>query len=179
MAEIKIRQAQPEEVEELWEIAFSNPDAEWAKYNGPYFHKELPTKEEFINVIAYRDWINSDDHLLITCDGEIVGSVGAGFKDGKLEHWLDMGIIVYRQDLWDEHIGTKALKMFIDYLFNTYSLPHLGLTTWSGNPRMMHVAEKVGMTLESRVRQVRYYNDKYYDSIQYGILRDEWKELNN
>lgn len=179
MAEIEIRPARPEEVEEFWETAYSDPDAEWAKYNGPYFNNKFPSREEFVSVIAYRKWIHDKNHLVVTYDDKIVGSVGAGFEDGRLERWLDIGIIIYRNDLWDKHIGTQALKLFIDYVFGIYDLPHVGLTTWSGNPRMMHVAEKVSMKQEACVRKVRYYNDKYYDSVKYGILRDEWKALKN
>jgi Acetyltransferases, including N-acetylases of ribosomal proteins len=112
---------------------------------------------------------------LITSDGKIVGSVGGHFKDGKLAKWYDMGITIYATDTWDKHIGSQALKLYITYLFNLFDFPHLGLTTWSGNPRMMHVAEKIGMKQEARIRQVRFYEGKYYDSVQYGILRDEWK----
>ena len=39
---------------------------------------------------------------------------------------------------------------------------------------MMKVAEKLGMTKEAVIRKVRYYNGTYYDSIKYGVLRDEW-----
>ncbi|MFH5811635.1 GNAT family N-acetyltransferase [Companilactobacillus sp. FL22-1] len=177
MGEVKIRPTRPEEVEELWEIGFSDPRAEWTKFNGPYFNQKLPTKEEFVSVLAYKNWINRPNRLLITYDDQIVGSVGAGFEDGDLHRWLDMGIIVYRSDLWDQQIGSRALKLFIDYLFKLYDLPHLGLTTWSGNPRMMHVAQKVGMKQEACIRQVRYYHDQYYDSVKYGILRNEWKDL--
>lgn len=55
MSEIKIRPVKPEEVEELWEIAFSDPNAAWTKLNGPYFHDDLPSKEDFINVLAYKN----------------------------------------------------------------------------------------------------------------------------
>ncbi|KRN99335.1 GNAT family N-acetyltransferase [Companilactobacillus kimchiensis] len=173
MAEVKIRQLQPEEVEEFWQTAFSDPNADWTKLNGPYFHDDLPSKEEFINVLAYKNWINNQEHLVITYDDKIVGSVGAHFKDGDLKRWIDMGITIYPKDMWDKHIGSQALKLFIEYLFKTYDFPHVGLTTWSGNPRMMHVAQKVGMKEEACIRQVRYYEGKYYDSMQYGILRDE------
>lgn len=27
------------------------------------------------------------------------------------------------------------------------------------------------------MKKVRYYNGKYYDSMKYGILRDEWKNV--
>ena len=52
-----------------------------------------------------------------------------------------------------------------------------GLTTWSGNPSMMRVAEKLGFQKEAQIRKVRYYNGKYYDSMKYGILRDEWENV--
>jgi RimJ/RimL family protein N-acetyltransferase len=51
------------------------------------------------------------------------------------------------------------------------------LTTWSGNPRMIRCAEKLGMRLEGRMRKCRYYNGEYYDSIRMGILREEWDEF--
>ncbi|MQS96960.1 GNAT family N-acetyltransferase [Companilactobacillus halodurans] len=179
MEEVKIRQAQPEDLEEFWELAFSNQKAKWTKLNGPYFHDDLPTKEEFLSVYAYRNWINNKNHLLVTYNDQIVGSVGAGFEDRSLKHWLDMGITIYHEDMWDKNIGSRALNLFMDYLFKLYDLPHIGITTWSGNPRMMHVAEKIGMKEEARIRQIRYYQDKYYDYMEYGILRSEWEELRN
>ncbi len=39
---------------------------------------------------------------------------------------------------------------------------------------MMHLGEKVGMTLEARIRKVRYTQGHYFDSIKYGVLREEW-----
>jgi len=175
MEKVGIRQAQPEDLENLWETAFSDPEAAWTKYDGPYFNNKLPSQEEFINVLAYKNWINNKNRLVITYDDKIVGSVSAHFEDGDLRRWLDIGITIYSEEQWNHHIGREALKLFIDYLFEIYDLPHLGLTTWSGNTRMMHVAEKVGMKEEGRIRQVRFYNDKYYDSVKYGILRSEWK----
>ncbi|HIY91821.1 MAG TPA: GNAT family N-acetyltransferase [Candidatus Companilactobacillus pullicola] len=175
LSKVELRQAQPEDLEEFWELAFSDPNAGWTKLNGPYFHDDLPSKEKFINELAPKVWLGNKDHLLITSDGKIVGSVGGGFEDGKLAKWYDMGITIYATDTWDKHIGSQALKLFITYLFKLYDLPHLGLTTWSGNPRMMHVAEKIGMKQEARIRKVRFYEGKYYDSVKYGILRDEWE----
>lgn len=46
----------------------------------------------------------------------------------------------------------------------------------NGNIRMMKAAEKLGMLQEARIRKVRYYNDEYYDSVKYGILREEWSD---
>jgi len=40
---------------------------------------------------------------------------------------------------------------------------------------MIGLAKSVGMKQEARVRQVRYYQDRYWDSVKYGILREEWQ----
>lgn len=53
-------------------------------------------------------------------------------------------------------------------------LKHVGLTTWSGNQGMIHVAKKLGLKKEAQIRQVRYWHGIYYDSLEFGILRDEW-----
>ena len=45
---------------------------------------------------------------------------------------------------------------------------------------MMKCSLKIGMTLEGRIRKVRYHNNKFYDSMKYGILKDEWaKQVKN
>ncbi|KRO18412.1 hypothetical protein IV56_GL001546 [Lacticaseibacillus saniviri JCM 17471 = DSM 24301] len=88
-----------------------------------------------------------------------------------------MGIIIYRDHLWGQHIGQQALTAWIDHLFEVVALPHIGLTTWSGNQRMMALSQRIGMREEARVRQVRYWQGHYYDSVKYGVLRDEWLAL--
>ncbi|MER2175912.1 MAG: GNAT family protein, partial [Carnobacterium sp.] len=81
-------------------------------------------------------------------------------------------------EYWNKGISTIVLKLWIDHLFeNVTNLPHIGFTTWSGNNGMMRVGEKVGMTLEGRIRKVRYWQNQYWDSIKYGILREEWNNL--
>lgn len=38
---------------------------------------------------------------------------------------------------------------------------------------MRAVAEKLGFLKEGQIRKVRYYQGQYYDSMKYGILREE------
>ncbi|AGY81097.1 GNAT family N-acetyltransferase [Carnobacterium inhibens] len=46
-----------------------------------------------------------------------------------------------------------------------------------GKKWMMRVGEKTGMLLEGRIRKVRYWQNQYWDSIKYGVLREEWHVL--
>ncbi len=106
----------------------------------------------------------------------MVGMVSAYYADEPLEQWLDVGITVYQQLKWHRGIGKAALNQWITELFATTTLPHIGLTTWSGNQRMIALAKSLEMKKEAEVRQVRYWQGKYWDSVKYGILRSEWEK---
>lgn len=101
--------------------------------------------------------------------------VSAFYEDDDIEQWREVGVVIYDERQWGQHIGTRALKLWLDYQFSITDLPHIGFTTWSGNERMMKLGDRVGMQLEGRIRKVRYWNSKYWDSIKYGILREEWQ----
>lgn len=169
-----IRAMRADEVEPFWHLAFSNPAAEWTKWNGPYFHDQLPTRAEFM-ATADREWVHQPLRQVIDVDGAIVGAVTAYYEDGALQRWLELGIVIYQADQWGRHIGREALSQWLTRLFAMTMLPHLGFTTWSGNTRMMRLGAGLGMRQEARIRQVRYWQGHYYDSVKYGILREEWQ----
>jgi putative hydrolase of HD superfamily len=42
---------------------------------------------------------------------------------------------------------------------------------------MMALAEKLGLKKEAVYRKARIVKGEYFDSVSYGILRDEWETL--
>ena len=91
---------------------------------------------------------------------------------------MELGLAIYQEQDWGTGIGTRALQLWLEQTFQDYlELERLGLTTWSGNPGMMALAEKVGLQQEACIRKVRYYQGIYYDSVKYGILRSEWQRI--
>jgi RimJ/RimL family protein N-acetyltransferase len=147
------------------------------EYNGPYFNDPVATWENFVKDGS--GLINSPFRKLLILDGEIIGAMNAYWEDGKLQQWLEVGICLYGSGGWGKGIGTRAIAMWVDEMFETF--PHIqrvGFTTWSGNPGMMKIGEKLGFTREATVRKVRFYKDAYYDSVKYGILREEWAARN-
>ena len=38
---VTLKHFQTEDLETLWKVAFSDPDAEWHKWNGPYFNDKV------------------------------------------------------------------------------------------------------------------------------------------
>lgn len=159
----------------IWQQGFTENDPEWAKWNAPYYedYQKYSTFNDFKNseVAAY---LLSSSCKCIVLNDKPIGTVSKNWKDEKTR-WLDIGIVIYNSQYWSGGIGTTAIKLWITEIFeNMPHLKHVGLTTWSGNQGMIHVAKKLGLKKEAQIRQVRYWQGIYYDSLEFGILRDEW-----
>ncbi|AZU62875.1 GNAT family N-acetyltransferase [Neobacillus mesonae] len=156
----------------LWELIYKEDAPEWKKWDAPYFeHKTIPYSEF---IAKKENWVNQEDRWLMEVNGEIIGTVGY-YWEHKPSNWLEMGTVIYKSEYWSGGYGTKTLRFWINHLFQTMPLVRVGYTTWSGNERMIKVGEKLGMTMEARLRKCRYYNGQYYDSIRMGLLQEEWE----
>lgn len=122
------------------------------------------------------DWINVPNRGAVIYNDKVIGTVSY-YWEHEPSKWLEMGISIYQSDNWGKGIGTNVMRMWIDHLFNTLDIVRVGYTTWSGNKGMIKIGERLGMTMEARIRKVRYYNGTYYDSIRMGLLREEWQDL--
>ncbi len=174
-----IRSIQENDLPILWRLIYGKENPEWKKWDAPYIpleKKEYETyKSETLNKLRVANQNEVEPRLIIETDGKIIGTVSY-YWEHRPSNWLEVGIGIYNPIYWSGGYGTEALKLWIDYLFGELPLVRVGLATWSGNKRMIRVAEKIGMQLEGRLRKCRLYNGKYYDSIRMGILKEEWED---
>lgn len=169
---LELRKIKEEELEKIYSIVYNQEIPEWSKYNAPYFEEyEYLTYPQFLEKEA--SWFFKDSVNGIYVDGEIIGTVSRYYVD-KRTRWLEIGIVIYDDKHWGKSYGSEALKLWTKKTFDEIEdIEHIGLTTWSGNFSMMKSAEKAGYTKEAQIRKVRYYKGVYYDSVKYGILREE------
>ncbi|MFC6315160.1 GNAT family N-acetyltransferase [Lapidilactobacillus achengensis] len=170
---IELRSATPADIQPLFAIKYgAKADLVWMKYNGPYFRDPILTWPDFQKLA--RTFAANPHRQLIVVDQRVLGEVTAHWEDGDLHRWLEVGIAIYDQHFWGQGIATQALQQWLTYLFRLHpDLAHIGLTTWSGNPGMIRVSAKAGLKQEGVIRKVRYWQGTYYDSVKFGILRDE------
>src|SRR5690625_1321481 len=166
--ELAIRPIKEHDLFRLWELIYKEDAPEWKKWDAPYFPHQSMSYEKFIENAT--SMIDQANFWVITEDGIVCGTVSYYFEDEQ-HRWLEMGIIIHKSNQWGKGIGTRVLKLWMDHIFNSIPVARVGLTTWSGNQRMIRVGEKLGMIMEARIRKVRFYKGKYYDSIRMGILR--------
>lgn len=175
-AKVTLRNFRDDDLPIYYRLCYGEAEPEWKKWDAPYFPLEQVDFYEFCYRTEQRlKHAEVPSMLLIEADHQIIGSVSY-YWEHKESKWLEMGIVIYRPEYWNGGFGTEALELWMAYLFTNMPLVRVGLTTWSGNVRMMKCAEKLGIKLEGRMRKCRYYNGEYYDSIRMGILREEWEE---
>jgi len=156
-----------------WE--YEEKNQEFVKWNSPFeANEETQTLNEFIDEWSgYEIFPNVPGMLVIEADGQVIGEVDADWVD-KHNNWIEIGIIIYNPKYWSSGYGTEAFSLFIDYMFINTPLHRIGISTWSGNMRMIKTAKRLGMIEEGRIRQTRMVDGKFYDAIRMGMLRSEW-----
>jgi len=160
---------------------WKHPDREFHRFNGPYYHHE--TESELAQLVAwYREKLISGEKnvlqnkkIIANQDtDEIIGEVN-WYRKSQETLWMELGIVIFNEQYWGKWIGSRALRMWVNEKFLEHpELVRLGLTTWSGNTRMMALAEKLWLVKEAVYRKARVVNQEYFDSVSYGILREEW-----
>jgi RimJ/RimL family protein N-acetyltransferase len=85
-----------------------------------------------------------------------------------------LGILIGEPEYWGGGYGTDALLLIVDYAFDWLDFHRLWLGTMSINARMSRAASKVGFRLEAVQRGTWYADGVWYDSLLYGLLREEW-----
>lgn len=174
-----LRRKCEDDLQTLWTYIYGEESPEWKKWDAPYFpltHIDFVTyKQQMLPSLT----AIYPQQMVIEVDGKLIGTVSY-YWEHEPSRWLEAGIVIFDPNYWNDGYGTEALSLWIDNLFRTLPIVRAGITTWSGNIRMMRLAEKIGMKLEGRMRKCRYYNGEYYDSIRMGVLKEEWEaEKNN
>lgn len=180
---IVLRELKIEDLEDY--LYWNHPSREFHKYNGPYFEKDNEEelkkyvddlRAQFLrgekNVFKNRKIIANKD------TDEIIGQVN-WYWESQETFWMEIGIAIFNENYWGHGIGYEALKIWIDEVFKENpQIIRIGLSTWSGNERMMKLSEKLGLKKEAVYRKARIVNNEYYDSVSYGILKEEWRMYN-
>lgn len=156
----------------------------WKELDGPYYQSSDQEIEKRLEVlkrkISENDFADLRSRLVVANreTNSLIGTVNA-YWISQETHWLAAGITIYDPDNWGKGFGKEALGLWITYLFKSRpELVRLDLQTWSGNKGMEQLALSLGFKLEGCFRKARIVKGNYFDSLQFGILRDEWMQSN-
>ena len=114
--------------------------------------------------------------LAITLHGSDTPIASAGIRrkpDNDFEADIGYELAVAH---WGHGYATEAATAMVAYGFETLALHRISSWCIADNVRSARVLEKLGLRLEGRLRDNEHFKGRYWDTLQYGLLRAEWDE---
>jgi RimJ/RimL family protein N-acetyltransferase len=76
---------------------------------------------------------------------------------------------------WNLGYATEAAHTIVDFGFSRFGVHRIWAHCVADNLGSAHVLEKLGMKLEGRLREKEFYKGRWWDTLMYAILAEEWE----
>lgn len=157
-------------------IKWNKYETEWKRWDAPWEdveEDEVLIKEKILKIV-HREKSGVRTRLqLCFIDGTHIGSVSYYKKDGK-DNKIAIGIDIPEKNFWGRGIGKQALELWIAYLFIVNSNNNIYTETWSGNVRMIRLAEKLGFEEVEREVNKREVRGELYDGLAFILTKEKF-----
>ena len=130
-----------------------------------YLEHILPERNE-------KDNLPAGYGIVVKGTDTIIGSVD--FPRRHEDDVLEIGYTLH-PDYWGLGYVPEAARALIDLAFKELDLHKIELVCFGYNVQSQRVAEKLGFTLEARIRDRKDVQGNRCDSLIYGLLRSEWE----
>lgn len=85
-----------------------------------------------------------------------------------------LGIFIGDPDYRNNGYGTETIQLVLDFAFNYMNLNSVNLTVLDCNERAIRCYKKCGFKEAGRLRNSKFVNGKYHDTILMDILAEEF-----
>lgn len=178
-------------------IYWETVETEWQLWDGPWEYEDLTQDEKEASLSKYMDtmhkWVKRyqtisekekrDTFQIVTNDlnQKYIGWVSSYHIDDDYNITTDHGRCTVGIDLPDlaargKGYAYQALGVFINYL-QEHGEKDIYLQTWSGNERMIHIAEKMGFEECYRKVGIHSVRGKIYDDLTFQLDMDKFNKF--
>ncbi|MEY8462391.1 GNAT family N-acetyltransferase [Streptococcus merionis] len=116
---------------------------------------------------GYGITIKGDDRVIGSCD----------FNHCHADDVYEIGYLLH-PDHWGNGYVPEAVAALIEVAFTVLNLHKVEIRCYSHNQQSQRVAEKLGFTLEARIRDRKDVTGNRCDELAYGLLKEEWEAQN-
>ncbi|MBU5437820.1 GNAT family N-acetyltransferase [Tissierella sp. MSJ-40] len=178
--DVYLRELLKEDVEKY--IRWNTIETEWTKWDAPWEKIESKVekiRDEFMEMFNKPKPKVSGRLNICYKDDTLIGSVNA-YYIGSDKQNLAIGIGIRESSYWGKGLGKQAFSLWIAYLFNTTRLDNIYTETWSGNFRMIGLAQDIGFCEVAEERSIKTIevDGKLFDGIVFNLKRNRFKNNN-
>ena len=111
--------------------------------------------------------------IVLPESGRLIGNCGIRRKQHN--DWeADIGFEL-SPEFWGRGLATEAGNALVEFGFSELKLHRISSWCIADNAASSRVLEKLGMRLEGRLRHNEYFKGRWWDTLLYGLLAEEWR----
>lgn len=142
----------------------------------PYPITKLGEKEFLEKMMKDQD--NVVLSIVVKKNDRLIGNIGLHQLNSpvnKVSRKAMLGIAIGDLEEASKGFGTEAIRLMLDYGFNSLNLHRVELMVVDYNKRARKAYKNIGFVEEGVKREAVFIDGKYHDTIMMGILKKEWK----
>lgn len=172
--QVRLRGVEPRD----WEFFWGNSaDTDSERLNDTV---EFPWQPEKVKV--WTEDVNrrkpTDDQfrfIIETLAGDAVGTLNIHTTSPRAGTFM-YGIAIARQH-WRKGYASEAIRLALRYMFEERRYQKVNAEVYSFNEPSIRLHERLGFSLEGRLRRMIYTMGTYHDALIYGLTHEEFKLL--
>jgi len=151
-------------------------DSEYSRLldNDPARMSSIMRNKDWLDRVLEKETIDEAYFLVRSlADDTLIGFVGLfAIQWSHGDAWVGIGI--GDRQYWGKGFGTDAMRVILRYAFTELNLHRVTLGVFAYNTRAVRSYEKAGFTVEGRLRECIHRENRRWDEIIMGILREDW-----
>jgi RimJ/RimL family protein N-acetyltransferase len=150
--------------------------------NNPEVTKGLVTGTYPSSLVQLTNYIESavsdrSKIMLAICDNQTglhIGNVKLDQIDA-VARTAEFGLMIGDQAFWGTGIGTEVSRLVLHYAFEQLNLRKVSLSVFSNNPGAIRLYQKVGFTVEGRLKDHVFADNAYHDKLWMSIFKHDFE----
>lgn len=138
-----------------------------------YFPRSEPAARQWAEETAAKG--AAGDSIMLAIEdaaGELVGSINAHSCDSR-NGTFKYGVAIFRGH-WRKGYAYEATQLLLRYFFHELRYEKGVASVYSFNESSIRLQERLGFTLEGRLRSMIFTQGKRHDELLFGLLRSEF-----
>jgi RimJ/RimL family protein N-acetyltransferase len=111
--------------------------------------------------------------IVLPTGNKLIGNVGIR-KPSARAIYAELGYELDPRE-WNNGYGTEAATAMLRFGFEELRLHRVLARVIPNNHNSVRLLEKLGMRQEGRLREHEYFKGRYWDTLIYSMLEEEWR----
>ncbi|MGG5316854.1 GNAT family N-acetyltransferase [Enterococcus sp. AZ072] len=161
-----LREWHLEDAEELCSIMNNQKIQANLRDGIPYPYRKRDAEEFILTTLLS----NRELSLAITSQDKVVGSIGVFRQENIHFRTAEVGYYI-AEPHWGKGLGTAALKIMCQKVFETTDIVRIFAEPFSDNPASCHMLEKAGFQHEGTLKKNAVKNGQFKDMQMYSLIK--------